>query len=161
MDYIFASSLRATQLLVVYISYDIICQWFVNIFHRMFHWPPHLRLRSGLHLRPFIPKFHYWAHKEEGHDQYSFNYGDGAALSDGEAIERVWGGHNALAGSTKVAGPSMQHDVLDDNFGFWNYLKYISMGMLLILWLLTCLFSELFFREEPHQEVQICRSREE
>lgn len=87
-----------------------------------------LRPRASLHLRPFIPKFHYWAHKEEAHEQYSFNYGDGAGHSDGEAIERVWSAHNALAGSTKVSGPGTRHDILDDNFGYWNYLKYISMG---------------------------------
>lgn len=129
MDIIFASAIKGTQLLIVCISYDIVCQWFINIFLRMVHWPSDFRPRPGLHLRPFIPKFHYWAHKEEDHEQYSLNYGDGAALTDGEAIERVWGGHNALAGSTKVSGPGTRQDILDDNFGYWNYLKYISIGL--------------------------------
>lgn len=133
MDFIFASAIKGTQLLIVCISYDIACQWFVNIFCRMTQWPSDLRPRAGLHLRPFIPKFHYWAHKEEDHEQFSLNYGDGAALSDGEAIERVWSGHNALAGSTKVSGPGTRQDVLDDNFGFWNYLKYVSIGLFITI----------------------------
>lgn len=118
----------ATELLIIGISYDIVCQWLINLFVRMVEWPSNLHLRAGLHLRPFIPKFHYPAHKEEGHEQYSFNFADGAGLSDGEAIERVWSAHNALAGSTNVAGPGTRQDILDDNFGYWNFLKYISIG---------------------------------
>lgn len=77
MDFILASSIRATQLFIVAISYDIVCQWFINLFSRMLLWPERLHLRSGLHIRPYIPKFHAPAHKEDGHDQYSFNLGDG------------------------------------------------------------------------------------
>jgi hypothetical protein len=131
MDYVFASAIRATQLLIIAISYDIACQWFINLFRRMHHWPEDLRLRQGLFLRPLIPKFHEPAHKDQDHEQYSFNFADGAGLSDGECPERVWGAHNALANSTRVTGPGTLHDVYDDNLGFWNWLKYVSIGELL------------------------------
>jgi len=49
-----------------------------------------------------------------------------------ETPERVWAGHNALGNSTKTQGPGGRHDVLDDHFGFWNWLKYIGMGRTLM-----------------------------
>ena len=129
MDYIFASAIKATKLLLVAISYDIACQWFINLFNRMFGWPKELRPRPGLNLRPLIPKFHEPAHLDKGHEQYSFNLAEGIGLSDGECPERVWGSHNTLAGSTRTMGPGTRDDVLDDNFADWNWLKYSSMGV--------------------------------
>ncbi len=128
MDYIFASSIKVTPLLLVAISYDIVCQWFINIFQRMATWPKELQPRAGLNLRPLIPKFHEPTHLETLHEQYSFNLAEGVGLSDGECPERVWGSHNALAGLTRTMGPGTRDDVLDDNFGHWNWLKYSSMG---------------------------------
>jgi len=49
-----------------------------------------------------------------------------------ETPERVWAGHNALGNSTKTQGPGGRHDVLDDHFGFWNWLKYVRMGRTLM-----------------------------
>lgn len=95
----------------------------------MVKWPSNLHLRAGLHLCPLIPKFHYPAHKEEGHEQYSFNFADRVGLLDGKAIKCVWSAHNTLAGSTKVAGPGTRQDILDNNFGYWNFLKYVSIGV--------------------------------
>lgn len=128
VDYVFASALRSAHLLVIAISYDIVCQWFVNLFQRMRFWPQDMKLRPGMNLRPFIPKFHAPAHKEEDHEQYSLNLAEGAGMTDGEAIERVWAPHNALANSTKAAGPGTRQDILDDNFSFWNFHKYTSIG---------------------------------
>lgn len=133
MDFIFAFAVRATQLLMIAISYDIACQWFIHLFSRMQMWPSELRLRTGLHVRPLIPKFHEPAHKDKDHEQYSFNLADGLGLSDGECPERVWSGHNALANSTKMTGPGTLHDIYDDNLGFWNWTKYTTMGQSLHL----------------------------
>lgn len=129
VDYVFASALRQTHLLLIAISYDIVCQWFINLFQRMRLWPQDLKLRPGMNLRPFIPKFHAPAHKEEDHEQYSLNLAEGAGMTDGEAIKRVWAPHNALANSTKTAGPGTRQDILDDNFSFWNFQKYTSIGI--------------------------------
>lgn len=129
MDYVFASAIKSTGLLLVAISYDIVCQWFINIFQRMAHWPQDLQPQAGLNLRPLILKFHEPAHLEKGHEQYSFNLAEGVGLADGECPERVWGSHNPLAGSTRSMGPGTRNDILDDNFGHWNWLKYSSMGM--------------------------------
>jgi len=134
MDYIFAVVLctlliYAHTLCLVVISYDIACQWFVNIFRRMDeHWPATLRIPSSIKLIPAISKLHEPMHGRKNHQQYSLNFIPGVGKSDMETPERVWAGHNGLGKSTKMQGPGGRHDVLDDHFGFWNWLKYIGMG---------------------------------
>ena len=39
---------------------------------------------------------------------------------------------NTLGNSTKTQGPSGRHDILDDHFSFWNWLKYVRMGRTLM-----------------------------
>jgi len=51
-----------------------------------------------------------------------------------ETPERVWAGHNGLGNSTKMQGPGGRHDVLDDHFSFWNWLKYIRLRKTLMSW---------------------------
>ena len=159
MDYIFASAIRSTGLLLVAISYDIVCQWFINIFNRMSSWPKDLQPRAGLHLRPLIPKFHDPAHLEKLHEQYSFNLAEGVGLSDGECPERVWSAHNALAGSTRTMGPGTRSDILDDHFGHWNWLKYSSMGMYIAILFHHTIYYVLiimFFRHYSFAPIQGC-----
>lgn len=50
-----------------------------------------------------------------------------------EMPECVWAGHNALGNSTKTQGPGGCHDILNDHFSFWNWLKYVGMGKTLML----------------------------
>lgn len=128
MDYIFASVLRRVLVAMVFISYDIACQWFINLFKRMEGWPLDLSPHPNTALIPAIPKLHEPMHKTANHQMYSFNYLPGVGYTDGEAPERVWSGHNSLANSTKTQGPGSRQDVLDDHFGFWNWLKYCSTG---------------------------------
>jgi hypothetical protein len=63
MDYIFASSILDMKLLLIIISYDITCQWFVNLMKRMeHHWPPELHVNPAITLCPQIPKLHEPSH---------------------------------------------------------------------------------------------------
>lgn len=129
MDFIFASAIQAFELAVIVISYDIVCQWFTNLFWRIKKcWPKNIRPRAGTYMRPVIPKFHAPAHTEKDHDQYDINLADGMGLADCEAPERLWASHNALSNAGKTTGPGTLHDVYDDSFGFWNWLKYTNMG---------------------------------
>ncbi|KAF8069293.1 hypothetical protein FPV67DRAFT_1415377 [Lyophyllum atratum] len=127
MDFVFASALRFFSFAILLVSYDIACQWIKNFYLRMEDWPDGLHLSPRSRVIPAIPKLHEPAHKET-HDQLSFNHILGAGLTDGECPERIWAGHNALGNSTKTMGPGSRHDALDDHFGFWNWLKYCSMG---------------------------------
>ena len=156
MDYIFASAVKSMELLLVAISYDIVCQWFVNIFGRMTMWPQELQMREGLSLRPLIPKFHELAHLEKLHEQYSFNLAEGVGLSDGECPERLWSSHNALYSSTRTTGPGTRDDILDDNFGQWNWLKYSSMGKFSGLSCMTINMKCLLSREDVAAKIQSC-----
>ena len=130
MDYIFGSTISTLDLLFVIISYDVACQWFMNLLSRIkFDWPDEIKPKAQLHIQPLIPKLHKPAHERTNHEQFSFNYGVGVGNTDGECPERIWSGHNALGNSTKTQGPGSRHDMLDDHFGFWNWEKYKSMGM--------------------------------
>ncbi|KAH9475484.1 hypothetical protein JR316_0012595 [Psilocybe cubensis] len=134
MDYIFASILRLLAVRLVLVSYDIACQWFINLLKRMQNdWTKDMKPnRSDIILQPAIPKLHEPAHNQKNHEVYSFNYIPGGGLTDGECPERVWAPHNAIANATKTQGPGSRQDTLDDHFGFWNWLKYISMGSTLL-----------------------------
>lgn len=130
MDFIFGSALKGTNISTVVISYDIACQWYKNLFDRMQGWPEPIRINPLIDTRPLIPKLHEPGHERKGHDELSFNYSPGVGLTDGECPERIWAAHNALGNATKTQGPGSRHDVLDDHIGFWNWLKYNSMGKL-------------------------------
>lgn len=133
MDYIFGCVLQYLFALIVLISYDVVCQWFVNLFMRMErNWPDEIKMTRPMKLIPAIPKLHYAMHGTAAHEVYSLNYISGAGMTDCEGIERVWAPHNALGNSTKTQAPGSRHDVLDDHFNFWNWLKYIGMGATLL-----------------------------
>ncbi|PBK71032.1 hypothetical protein ARMSODRAFT_987945 [Armillaria solidipes] len=95
-------------------------------------WPSDLHISSDLKLQPVIPKFHEPAHKAERHHKFSCNLVKGLGNCDCEGPECIWGGHNNLGNLMKTMGPGSCHDVLDNHFSFWNWLKYIGMGKALI-----------------------------
>ena len=129
MDYLAASVIQLFMVLIILISYDIACQWFVNLYKRMDeHWPADLKVPPSIKLIPAIPKLHEPMHGRKNHQMYSLNFITGVGKADMETPERVWAGHNRLGNSTKTQGPGGRHDVLDDHFGFWNWSKYISIG---------------------------------
>ncbi|SJL12088.1 uncharacterized protein ARMOST_15509 [Armillaria ostoyae] len=128
MDYMFRSVLQSFEgLLFMIISYDIACQWFINLHRHMDEWPSEIASPSAT-LTPAIPKFHEPMHKQQNHQEFSCNYIKGMGSSDCEVPECIWEPNNALGNSTKMMGPGSWHDVIDNNFGAWNWQKYIGMG---------------------------------
>ena len=134
MDYTFASALRLyAGLALILISYDIACQWFINLYKRMEgYWPTELHIPTATKLIPAIPKLHEPMHDAANHQMYSLNYIPGVGQSDLECPERFWSRHNAVGNATKSQGPGSRHDVLDDHFSFWNWQKYIGLGRTLM-----------------------------
>ncbi|PPR02783.1 hypothetical protein CVT26_009394 [Gymnopilus dilepis] len=132
MDYIFGAVLQLILVAIVLVSYDVACQWFVNIYSRMRDWLPEIKPNQSLKLIPAIPKLHYAMHEAANHEVFSLNLIPGVGLSDCECPERVWAPHNPLGNSTKTQAPGSRHDVLDDHFGFWNWMKYVGMGLTLL-----------------------------
>lgn len=128
MDYLFASSMREHSTMRVVVSYDIACQWSVNIWNRMAEYDFEFDAESHT-LTFIIPKFHLSAHKESCHTRFSFNYTKYVGRTDGEAVERGWAAVNGFSGSTKEMGPGSRRDILDDAFGDYNWRKVTLLRM--------------------------------
>jgi hypothetical protein len=129
MDYIFASILRHKDPRIrKIISYDIVCQWWKNLLERLQKLPILVRITVILHLFRFvIPKMHIHAHTLACQLLFSLNLVPGSGQTDGEGIERPWASIGAIATSTRVSGPGARHDMLDDHWSFWNWLKTIGL----------------------------------
>ena len=161
MDYIFGTAIRnASSNTPVVISYDIACQWFTNLRTRMnSHWPKELLPDSSLEIHPQIPTFHEPGHGQVGHQEYSFKLSLGMGLMDGEGCERIWAANNALGNATKTQGPGSRQDVIDDHFGFWNWLKYCGMGGLFFKSIISLL--TLWYRQSFDEKIYDCDPTEE
>ncbi|KAG6819829.1 hypothetical protein H0H93_008178 [Arthromyces matolae] len=129
MDYIFFVGLQNCELERLVVSYDIACQWHLNIRTRMTKYPSELHLSNSISYISFlIPKFHLPAHIEDCNLLYSFNLAKGVGQTDGEAPERGWANINPLSQSTKEMGPGNRRDTIDDFFNDWNWKKIIKFG---------------------------------
>ncbi|KAL0567230.1 hypothetical protein V5O48_014762 [Marasmius crinis-equi] len=129
MDYLFGVVMNMYALLTwVMLMYDICCQWIAKMDRRMSEWPPAAFVQRLLNVIPGVGKLYEPGHKQENHEQFLLNLVLHAANTDGEAQERIWAEHNKLANSSKTMGPGSRQDFLEACFGFWNWLKYISMG---------------------------------
>jgi len=128
MDYIFFATLRPTPLrpapppgtaptlhpalalqraptLNLVVSYDIVCQWHKNLWHRMKVLPHSWHVDRGKTKVTFlVPKFHLPAHIEFCNNTFSFNFNRGVGRTDGEGPERGWDHINPMAASTKDQG---------------------------------------------------------
>lgn len=125
MDYCFFSSMNQNIPAKVVVSYDIGCQWSINLEKRGTTYTTDFSFPEAL-LQYFIPKFHIYAHRPGCQYVYSFNYRPWVGRTDGEAPERGWAAINGLATSTKEMGPGSRRDTLDDHFGDYNWRKICS-----------------------------------
>jgi len=112
----------------VLISYDIACQYSRNFQTRFLQLPAFLLVPLHLLILFLIPKFHLPVHKEECRYNFSFNYTKQVGRTDGEGIERFWGAHNHLSGSTMRMTPGSRLDTLNFHFNDWNWRKLCKMG---------------------------------
>jgi hypothetical protein len=130
MDFLFLRSLHQTALVTIVVSYDIACQWSVNLRERMNsypHWLQHT-LDGMLSVVFLVPKFHLAAHIASCQIEYSFNLTRWVGRTDGEAPERGWSHFNNVATQTKEMGPGSRRDTLDDHFSDWNWKKTLRLG---------------------------------
>ncbi|TFK59425.1 hypothetical protein BDN72DRAFT_780779 [Pluteus cervinus] len=106
----------------IMVSYDIWCQYWKNLHHRVAaHFPDKLPLLG--HIRGAIPKMHIKGHIERCQLEWSFNYLKYSGETCGEKIEAGWAEQNQAAASTKQQNAGHRHDSLDDCFNFWNWHK--------------------------------------
>ncbi|KAJ7791737.1 hypothetical protein B0H14DRAFT_2395344 [Mycena olivaceomarginata] len=130
MDWIAASIMIAKDpRLRKIISYDIVCQWWINLKKRLLLLPAAVRwtLILGL-IRFVIPKLHIKGHKIPCQDHYSLELVPGSAQTDGEGIERPWAHIGGVGSSTKEMGPGSREDTLNGHWGSWNWQKLVGIG---------------------------------
>ena len=129
MDYVFVCSMLHVLVAQNRITYDIACQWSVNLLERLKKFPEHLQLNlpEGA-LMYAIPKLHWHSHRIEGHARFSLNYIFGAGRTDGEGIERRWWWIEPVANAIKGMGPGNRQSVLEDQWGYANWRKLVTLG---------------------------------
>ncbi|KAJ7745405.1 hypothetical protein B0H14DRAFT_3097150 [Mycena olivaceomarginata] len=111
-------------LLQLFISYDIACQWYKNIWERMCIFDPHVQLKGGNTSVGFlVPKFHLPAHIKSCNLLFSFNLTPFVGWTDREAPEHGWADTNRLANSIRVSGLGARRDTLEVHFQYWNWKK--------------------------------------
>jgi len=75
MDYVFASATRTLAFAILIVSYDIACQWFINLHNCIASdWPSELQPPKSTKLIHAIPKLHEPMHKKTNHQGFSFNF---------------------------------------------------------------------------------------
>ena len=128
VDYIVARSTSHNPEPKMIASYDIMCQWAMNLRDRLAKFPVEspVELDDRIVAR-VVPKFHLAAHRPECRANFSLNFEPGAGRKDMEGPERTWFGLQG-GGTTKDQGPGFWSDMMDDKFVHWNWTKLVSLG---------------------------------
>ncbi|EEB95561.1 hypothetical protein MPER_05450, partial [Moniliophthora perniciosa FA553] len=128
MDCIFLLSLLGCGLHILFVTYDIACQWSLKFYDRMKERPKEWHLPSQMKVTFKVPKFHLPAHIEKCHAPYALEYTEGVGEVDGEAPERNWSELNCSARSLSMMAAGARFDTTDDICNDWNFEKTIDLG---------------------------------
>ncbi|KAJ7687974.1 hypothetical protein B0H16DRAFT_1753198 [Mycena metata] len=131
MDYILLSALLGITLVALTISYDIACQWKINLATRAAKIEKDADLSTRLEdfeIQFALPVWHAAAHEVTCQMENSLSYTAGVGRTDGEGIERTWAILNPLGFSTKEMGAGARHDVLENKVDHINWEKNIGQG---------------------------------
>jgi hypothetical protein len=127
MDYIILGALAGFALLALMISYDILCQWKIQLAERNAKMPEGLKLPLddiNFKLQCALPVWHASSHEESCANANSLSFKPGFGKSDGEGVERTWSHLN----HTKDMGKGNRMDTLEDKIDTHNYLKNLGLG---------------------------------
>ncbi|KAJ7174316.1 hypothetical protein C8R46DRAFT_1214526 [Mycena filopes] len=129
MDYILLSAILGVTAMYLAISYDIACQWKINLQSRMAAMPEQLRLDlASIVLLFALPVWHAAAHEVSCQNENSLTYLDGVGRTDGEGIERTWSVLNPISCATKEMGAGARADAIEDKIDHHNFAKNIGQG---------------------------------
>ncbi|KAJ6460704.1 hypothetical protein C8R47DRAFT_1226206 [Mycena vitilis] len=150
MDYIFLCALMGVTVLALAISYDIACQWKVNLAARVKKMTEERtkredkRIEEGkmteadraqplprleeFEIQFALPVWHAAAHETSCQSQNLLSYTEGVGRTDGEGIERTWAVLNPLGFSTKEMGYGARQDALENKIDHLNFEKNIKEG---------------------------------
>ncbi len=128
VDYVLLSGIQPVRVKSIFFSYDIVCQWLVNLLEHMQEMPDHLQIPKGVEIAFSVPKLHCPGHVKKCQVCYAMTIQPRVARTDGEGIKRVWAFIQGCVVSTKEMGLGSRHDTLDCQFHYMNWCKYIEMG---------------------------------
>lgn len=131
MDYVFWASIVGEKLAEIFVTYDIGCQWRINLLGKRFADVPD-ELRPHKDETPSVnvalPVFHSACHDEECGSAETCRHKRGVGMTDGEGVERIWAGFNELASATKEMHQDVRHDALEDAIDHHNWSKNLALG---------------------------------
>jgi hypothetical protein len=128
MDYVFFSGI-ITWLWAVFLTYDIWCQYVINLFSRMRLLPE--CLQRDLDRGPMdgaLNEWHSTGHLAVCQAQHAVQYQRGTGKTDGEGPERFWARTNNIAFATTEMGPGTRHDAIEDAIDYHNHMKNVKIG---------------------------------
>ncbi|KAJ7585952.1 hypothetical protein C8J56DRAFT_787825 [Mycena floridula] len=129
MDFILFSAILFCTLAAIFLTYDIACQYRINLESRNVLLPKKLRHdfeKTKIHAA--LPIWHGDVHHVPCRTNNLVQYQEGAAKTDGEAPERVWGELNEVSYATREMGEGTRHDALEDRLDFHNVQKNVKLG---------------------------------
>ncbi|KAJ7715855.1 hypothetical protein DFH07DRAFT_762650 [Mycena maculata] len=127
MDYIVMSALRGFNLMELAISYDIACQWKINLPERMACLPPELILDlNAVCLQCGLPVWHASAHNKSCANKHALGFLAGLGKSNGEGVERLWADLNRASYNTKDMSMGNRADTIEDKIDSHNFLKNLG-----------------------------------
>lgn len=130
-DYAFASSIvndLKSGICKLLVTYDIACQWGINLRSRLATYLPPLNLNlDKVSYRVAVPKLHLVGHGASCQGPYNLALMDGVGLTHGEGVETIWSHSTSLATWSRENGPAARHQILDDHWGSWNWRKVINL----------------------------------
>jgi hypothetical protein len=92
-DYAIASTIKHLNRggpVTIGITYDVFCQWIVNLDVRAANLPAPVALPEGLDLVGAIPKWHIVGHEQSCYIRYSLNHTQYVGRLEGEGYEWAW-----------------------------------------------------------------------
>ena len=113
----------------IVLFYNIACQYCQNFYTRMKNYCNDMAGNlSDFELEFIIPVFHINGHGIQCQTRYSFYYRNHMGRTDGKNIERGWAAFNPASMQVKEMGPGSRRDVLNFQFGHFNWVRIRRMG---------------------------------
>ncbi|KAJ7064503.1 hypothetical protein C8F01DRAFT_1053985 [Mycena amicta] len=131
MDYIFMHALADARVKQFVVSYDISCQWKINLRSCVLNILGASDLPAKLedfNIQFGLPVWHAAAHEESCQAANSLSYAVGVGRTDGEGIERTWAVLNPIGFATKEMGEGNRHDTIEDKVDHINFEKNVGEG---------------------------------
>ncbi|KAG1778659.1 hypothetical protein EV702DRAFT_1219217 [Suillus placidus] len=148
MDYILFSTLVGVQCLMLFLSYDIACQYHKWLLIHMEDLPSSLHFNhNNTEMRYAVPKYHLRNHGKDCQDTFSLNYIHSSGRTCGEGIETAWAHLNGIGTSTREMSPGGRHETINDHWTTWNWRKMVKFGSNLL-----AKFKEAVTMHHTHQQ---------